>query len=167
MLGSYEDCLPYLRSYVPNSPPEAKTVHTLETAPMTLNSTDDIQTIIAAVIKKAENDDGRKMAEINRAMNARMDKLEQSLGAIVTKVIEATYISLRTSGAFVTTDENVKLQADVTSMSSKLDAFIAAFNSNGNSAMNSPPRKLPRVDNNEILSSAPLIRDAAMSEREK
>jgi hypothetical protein len=140
-----------------------------QSAPATVltETSDDINAMIAEAVKKVEQEQAKKMDEITKAMNERIEQLEQSLSSMVTKVIEATYTSMTTSGTFSTKEDNMKLQTEVSLMNRKLDTLMEAIASTtGTLSVCSPPRKNPRTDDGTPVPSAPLTCDEAMSERE-
>ena len=86
---------------------------------------------------------------------------------MVQKVIEATYQSLKTSDIFVTKEDNLALQLEVTSISKKLDALMEALTQPKGNPISSPPRKNQRVSHSSPDSSAAPTPDVEMGEREK
>ena len=149
--------------------PKATTTEREEKANVTVvtEMTDTINELIADAVRKVELDNKRRIEEITTALNERMEKLEQSLGTLVNQVIEATYQSLTKSGTFVTKEDNLKLQSEVSIMNRKLDAMMDALMKSTGTNVNSPPRKTPRTDESaNINASAQPICDVAMGERE-
>ena len=107
-------------------------------------------------------------------MTLRLEAIEKSLGTLVEKVVEATYKSILSSRAFVTQEENMQLQTDVTIITKKLDALMEVIQLRENSSINSPPRKTQRFEDHSFdddtttpTSSAQLTCEDAMSEREE
>lgn len=128
--------------------------------------TDNINTMISDAITKFEKEQTMKLENITKEMNAKMSQLEESIKQIVHKVIEATYQSLTKSEIFVTKEDNLVLQLEVASINKKMDALMEALTQSNTSVATSPPRKNQRTNHLPQESSAPLISDVAMSERE-
>ena len=98
-------------------------------------------------------------------MTQKMNQLEESMKQILEKVVEATYQSLVKSEFFVTKEDHMAMKLEVSSISKKLDILMDALHRNISDTP-SPPRKNQCAGNDTQDSSALLIRDVAMRERE-
>lgn len=170
--NAWQTRLPIKIAYTVNAdafPPLKKTDNP---APATITdlteNSSNIDDLIVQAVKKVEEDNAKKLEEVTSAMQARMDALEKSISTIIAKVVEATYNSLTSAGTFVTKEENLALQSEVMVMTKKIDAILEALHTQRTLEVSSPPRKNQRVNEgtDQHQSSAPLISDTAMSERE-
>jgi hypothetical protein len=88
----------------------------------------NIDKAINAALKKVEADFASQMTDLTTQMETRMTALEQSMQAMVAKIVE-TYNALTKSDApFATKEDHLKMQVDIHSISTKIDSLLMLYN---------------------------------------
>jgi hypothetical protein len=128
-------------AFPPLSPAPKQSVDTPSTAPSTLADETAFTSAIGLAIKKTEQGFQKQLKTIQE-LDQRLGTLEKTMELMVANIIKQTYGSLTGENSpFASKLDHAILQADVNSISTKMDSVLSLLQAQ--TAVASPPRDTP------------------------